>query len=189
MKLVDYKDPIMSKELTEVNVKNPGFDVKETIAQMTRLMRLKKGLGLSACQVGLDHKIFIMGEDVTVAAFINPVVVSVSEEEELDVEGCLTYPDMFVHIPRPKTVEATWFDEDLNPRAGEFTGYAARCFLHEFDHLYGVVYKDKVSRLKWDRATKKKGKIIKSRLNMMKYLEILQKENQKELAEKDSVGI
>jgi|TARA_B110000908_G_C10153500_1_gene402520 peptide deformylase len=183
MKLVHCDDPILSKVLADVDIENPGFDIKETATRMKVLMNSQKGLGLSACQVGLDYKMFIMGQEANVAVFINPEVVSVSVEEEIDVEGCLSFPDMFVKIPRPTTVEAKWFDEDLQPQAKEFTGYAARCFLHEFDHLYGVVYKQKVSRLKWERAEKKKVKIQKQRLNMMKYMEILQKQNEKELAE------
>ena len=60
-------------------------------------------------------------------------------------------------------VEAKWYDEEGKPQEGRFEGYTARCFLHEYDHLYGVVFKDKVSRLKWERAKTKKGKVSKQR--------------------------
>lgn len=171
MNLVPSTDPILFKELNDVNLEDPGFDPKELKEQMAELMVSKRGLGLSACQVGLDHKVFIIGENTeNVMMFINPTVVSVSEETELDVEGCLSYPDMFVKLARPSEVQATWYDEELKEQSGTFTGYTARCFLHEFDHLYGVVYKDKVSRLKWDRALKKKGKVEKQRRQLMQYL-------------------
>lgn len=171
MNLVPSTDPILFKELNDVNLEDPGFDPKELKEQMAELMVSKRGLGLSACQVGLDHKVFIIGENKeNVMMFINPTVVSVSEETELDVEGCLSYPDMFVKLARPSEVQATWYDEELKEQSGTFTGYTARCFLHEFDHLYGVVYKDKVSRLKWDRALKKKGKVEKQRRQLMQYL-------------------
>lgn len=171
MNLVPSTDPILFKELNDVNLEDPGFDPKELKEQMAELMVSKRGLGLSACQVGLDHKVFIIGENAeNVMMFINPTVVSVSEETELDVEGCLSYPDMFVKLARPSEVQATWYDEELKEQSGTFTGYTARCFLHEFDHLYGVVYKDKVSRLKWDRALKKKGKVEKQRRQLMQYL-------------------
>ena len=156
-------------------MKNPGFDPKELKEQMTELMVSKRGLGLSACQVGLDHKLFIIGENKeNCMMFINPEVISVSEETELDVEGCLSYPDMFIRLARPKQVEAKWYDEELKEQSGSFEGYTARCFLHEFDHLYGVVYKDKVSRLKWDRARTKKDKITKQRNKLMAYLQSAQ---------------
>jgi len=171
MHLVPSTDPILFKELNDVNLEDPGFDPKELKEQMAELMVSKRGLGLSACQVGLDHKVFIIGENTeNVMMFLNPTVVSVSEETELDVEGCLSYPDMFVKLARPSEVQATWYDEELKEQSGTFTGYTARCFLHEFDHLYGVVYKDKVSRLKWDRALKKKGKVEKQRRQLMQYL-------------------
>lgn len=175
MKLVKSTDPILQKELADVDLKNPGFDPKELKEQMTDLMVSKRGLGLSACQVGLDHKLFIIGENKeNCMMFINPEVISVSEETELDVEGCLSYPDMFIRLARPNLVEAKWYDEELKEQSGSFEGYTARCFLHEFDHLYGVVYKDKVSRLKWDRAKTKKEKITKQRNKLMAYLQSAQ---------------
>jgi peptide deformylase len=187
MNLVKSTDPILQKELADVDLKNPGFDPKELKEQMTELMVSKRGLGLSACQVGLDHKLFIIGENKeNCMMFINPEVISVSEETELDVEGCLSYPDMFIRLARPKQVEAKWYDEELKEQSGSFEGYTARCFLHEFDHLYGVVYKDKVSRLKWDRARAKKDKITKQRNKLMAYLQSAQSTiNQVELRGKE----
>ena len=175
MKLVKSTDPILSKELADVDLKNTGFDPKELKEQMVELMVSKRGLGLSACQVGLDYKVFIIGENKENSMmFINPEVISVSEETELDVEGCLSFPDMFVRMARPNLVEAKWYDEEFKEQSGSFEGYTARCFLHEFDHLYGVLYKDKVSRLKWDRAKQKKDKITKQRNKLMAYLQSAQ---------------
>tara|TARA_Y100000389_G_scaffold151358_1_gene151104 strand:- start:3546 stop:4106 length:561 start_codon:yes stop_codon:yes gene_type:complete len=171
MKLVSNKDPILTRELQDVDMDNPQIDLKQTKKDMVELMCSKRGLGLSASQVGIDYKVFIIGEDKeNTMMFVNPEVLSVSEETELDVEGCLSYPDTFVKLARPKGVEAKWFDEEGKPQEGRFEGYTARCFLHEFDHLYGVLYKDKVSRLKWDRALKKKSKITKQRNQLMAYM-------------------
>ena len=175
MKLVKSTDPILSKELADVDLKNPGFDPKELKEKMVELMVSKRGLGLSACQVGLDYKVFIIGENKENSMmFINPEVISVSEEPELHLEGCLSFPDMFVKMARPNLVEAKWYDEEMKEQSGSFEGYTARCFLHEFDHLYGVLYKDKVSRLKWDRAKQKKDKITKQRNKLMAYLQSAQ---------------
>ena len=164
MELVKASDPILSKELNDIDIENPQVDLEETKDQMVELMVSKRGLGLSAGQVGIDYKLFIIGESKeNCMMFVNPEVLSVSEETELDVEGCLSYPDMFVKMPRPNMVEAKWYDEEGKPQEGRFEGYTARCFLHEYDHLYGVVFKDKVSRLKWERAKTKKGKVSKQR--------------------------
>ena len=171
MKLVSNKDPILTKVLQDVDMENPQIDLKQTKTDMVELMCSKRGLGLSASQVGIDYKVFIIGEDKeNTMCFANPEVLSVSEETELDVEGCLSYPDTFVKLARPNVVEAKWFDEEGKPQEGRFEGYTARCFLHEFDHLHGVLYKDKVSRLKWDRALKKKSKITKQRNQLIAYM-------------------
>ena len=171
MKLVSNKDPILTKVLQDVDIENPQIDLKQTKNDMVELMVSKRGLGLAACQVGIDYKLFIIGEDrENTMMFVNPEVLSVGEETELDVEGCLSYPDVFVKMARPNMVEAKWFDEEGKPQKGRFEGYTARCWLHEFDHLHGVVYKDKVSRLKWDRALKKKSKITKQRSQLMAYM-------------------
>lgn len=175
MKLVPHNDPILSRELRDVNIEDPQIDLKETKDQMVDLMVSKRGLGLSAGQVGIDYKLFIIGETKeNCMMFVNPEVLSVGEETELDVEGCLSYPDMFVKMPRPNMVEAKWFDEEGKPQQGRFEGYTARCFLHEYDHLFGVVFKDKVSRLKWDRAKTKKSKITKQRNQLMAYMQSAQ---------------
>lgn len=174
MKLVYYPDPILQTELEDVNIENPGFDPVELKEQMVKLMIEKRGLGLSACQVGLNYKLFVMGEKEEAAAMvINPEILDVSSETVLDFEGCLSFPDIFVQIPRPKDVRAKWYNEKLELQEGTITGYGARCFLHEYDHLYGVVYKDKTSRLKWERALKKKDKIQKQRSKLMQYLSMM----------------
>ena len=171
MKLVSTKDPILFKELQDVDIENPQIDLKQTKEDMVELMVSKRGLGLSASQVGIDYKVFVIGEDKeNTMMFVNPKVLSVSEETELDFEGCLTYPDVFLKMHRPTSVEASWYDEDGNPQTGNFEGYTARCFLHEFDHLHGVVFSQKVSRLKWDRALKKKQKITKQRNQLTAYM-------------------
>ena len=189
MNLVYYPDPILKKELADVNIENPGFDPIELKEQMTQVMLEKRGLGLSACQVGLDHKLFIMGEkEGAIVMFINPEVISVSEEEVLDTEGCLSFPDVFVQIKRPQDVIAKWYDENLNPQSGTITGYGARCFLHEYDHLHGVEYKDKTSHLKWDRALKKKGKIAKQRAKMMNYLSMMKQFEATQTQQKETVA-
>lgn len=188
MNLVYYPDPILSREVSDVNLEEPGFDPVELKEQMVKLMLEKNGLGLSAPQVGLDYKLFVMGEKEDAAIMvINPEIVDVSDETELDVEGCLSFPDMFVKLARPKDVKAVWYNEKLERQTGLIAGYGARCFLHEFDHLHGIVYKDKVSRLKWERANKKKSKVVKQRANVMNYLKLISAAEAKQLAAADNI--
>jgi peptide deformylase len=187
MKLVPSTDPILTKGLEEFDfekVKEIFADAADLKEQMVDLMVKHKGIGLSACQVGLNMRCFVIGETKESAIMvINPKILGFSEETELAPEGCLSFPDMFLQIARPSTVSAEWLDEHGEKQSGTLDGYGARCFLHEFDHLNGVVFRDKVSRLKWERAQKKKSKITKQRNQVMQYMKIL------EQAEKNKAAV
>lgn len=178
MKLVYYPNPILNKGMEDFDfdkVKEIFADAADLKEQMVDLMVKHKGIGLSACQVGLNMRCFVIGETRESAIMvINPKILSFSEETELAPEGCLSFPDMFLNIARPSTVTAEWLDEHGEKQSGTLDGYGARCFLHEFDHLNGVVFKEKVSRLKWDRALKKKSKISKQRNQLMAYMQSAQ---------------
>lgn len=181
MNLVKYPNPILDTPMQEVDVENPGFDPVKLKKEMIDLMVKSKGLGLSACQVGLNYKLFVIGESANTSMMvINPEIIEVSEETVLEYEGCLSFPGVFLQVQRPKSVSARWLDENFLSHEGTMEGYGARCFLHEYDHLQGVVYKSKVSRLKWERALKKKVKIEKQRAQMIKYFEKLEAQNPKE---------
>ena len=191
MKLVYYPDPILGKGMEDFDfdkVKEIFADAADLKEQMVDLMVKHKGIGLSACQVGLNMRCFVIGETRESAIMvINPKILSFSEETELAPEGCLSFPDMFLNIARPKTVSAEWLDEHGEKQSGTLDGYGARCFLHEFDHLNGVVFKEKVSRLKWDRATTKKNKIQKQRKKMREAMTYLNAMAQKEKAQAEEV--
>ena len=191
MKLVYYPDPILNKGMEDFDfdkVKETFADAADLKEQMVDLMVKHKGIGLSACQVGLNMRCFVIGETRESAIMvINPKILSFSEETELAPEGCLSFPDMFLNIARPSTVTAEWLDEHGEKQSGTLDGYGARCFLHEFDHLNGVVFKEKVSRLKWDRATTKKNKIQKQRKKMREAMTYLNAMAQKEKAQAEEV--
>ncbi len=184
MELVYYPNEILTTAATEIDVKNPQVDLVQLKADMLDVMIKNRGLGLSACQVGLPWKTFVMGESREAAImFVNPEIIEYSTETNNEPEGCLSFPDVFLRVPRPNTVSVRWLDENLQPQEGTLDGYGARCFMHEHDHLMGVVYKHKVSRLKWDRAQKKKSKITKQRNQVMQYMKIL------EQAEKNKAAV
>ena len=179
MNLVKYPNPILNEPMQEVDVENPGFDPVKLKEEMVDLMVKSKGLGLSACQVGLNYKLFVMGESAkTSMMVINPEIIEVSEETVTEAEGCLSFPGVFVSVSRPVFVSARWLDENFEVHEGTIEGYGARCFLHEYDHLNGVLYKSKVSKLKWDRAIKRKDKVDKQRVILDAYVKKLQESKQ-----------
>ena len=128
-------------------------------------MKTQGGLGLAANQVELDAQIFVMRptltKDKAVFEVINPVITSVAAETETGPEGCLSYPDLWLDVKRPKSISAKYFDSTNTERTITLYDLDARCFLHEYDHLQGITFTDRVSQLKLDRAIKKQKKVQK----------------------------
>jgi N-formylmethionyl-tRNA deformylase len=135
---------------------------------MIELMNKESGLGLSANQVGLNAQIFVMkaildktyGDTLVV---INPVIKGLSEETETSVEGCLSHPGLYLKVKRPISciIEfdtlTTDFKDVIHIEA-KLNDIDARIFLHEYDHLHGIQFMDRVSKLKLEMAEKKRFK-------------------------------
>ena len=123
------------------------------------------GVALSAPQVGLDLSMFVMGIDQAKMEVFNPTIISYSKEETLMNEGSLTFPGVLVIVKRPTTITVEYYNKNGELLQNEFQGLTARIFQHAFDHLQGISIKDKVSKLKWDLATKRlnnyKQKLVK----------------------------
>jgi peptide deformylase len=84
----------------------------------------------------------------------NPEIIS-TDGEIITEEGCLTYPGIFLQIKRPLTIEVKFYNAKEEQIKTKLTGLTARIFLHEYDHLNGITFKEKVSVLKWSLANKK----------------------------------
>jgi peptide deformylase len=129
---------------------------------MVEFMIAHNGIGLSANQIGLDAKVFVMGDSVENSTMcINPTVLQYTQDTVIDVEGCLSFPNVFVKIKRPKEILARYWNENLEECTVKIEGYSAKCYLHELDHLLGITFKDRASKLKWDIAQKKTRKLEK----------------------------
>ena len=133
---------------------------------MIELMQKHSGLGLSANQVGFPMQIFVMkallnkqhGDPVIV---MNPIIKGLSEEIESGVEGCLSHPDLILKVRRPVSVmvEFDTLTSDMKVVIhieAKYDDIDARIFLHEYDHLYGIQFIDRVSKLKLNMAEKKR---------------------------------
>lgn len=157
MKLVKSPDPWLEKK-----VKLFDFETldAETIAnEMIQIMQQEGGIGLSANQVALDAQIFVMRpyfvNDKIPFALINPEIVAVTESVDTMPEGCLSHPDLFLQVKRPTGLVAKYLDINAKEHIIELYDIDARCFLHEYDHLQGIEFTDRVSKLKLDMARKK----------------------------------
>ena len=163
MELIYHPNEFLTKEVKTVDLENPGFDPKELKKEMVNFMLLNNGIGLSANQIGLDAKVFVMGDKVENSTIcINPTVLQYTSDTQNDYEGCLSFPNIYMRIKRPKEILAEFYDENLEKQTVKITDYSAKCYLHELDHLLGITFKDRVSKLKWDMAVKKARKLEKS---------------------------
>ena len=160
MKLIKYPNEILAREVKNVDLENPGFDPVELKAEMVKFMIDNNGIGLAANQIGLDAKVFVMGDSVENSTIcINPTVLQYTEETQNDIEGCLSFPNVYVKIKRPTEILAEWYNENLEKQTVKIDGYSAKCYLHELDHLLGITMKDRTSTLKWNMASKKAKKL------------------------------
>jgi peptide deformylase len=114
-----------------------------TIAAMFELMNKHDGMGLAAPQVGIQKRLFIMQSGFGKKyVCINPKVLRVSQTRDIKSEGCLSYPEQKVFVERPTDIRVSYQDAKGNSVTKKFTGQMARCFLHELDHLNGIVMAD-----------------------------------------------
>jgi len=122
------------------------------------------GIGLAANQINITKRVFVMGSKKIPGfpepfALFNPKIIETSKDTVLDQEGCLSYPGLFLMIKRPQWVIAEYQDSKGNIKEIKVDGYLSKCFQHEYDHLDGICFVDKVSQLKLQLAMKKLRKI------------------------------
>jgi len=120
----------------------------------------ESALGLAANQVGIPYRVLAMNVQAGEFAgqqivMYNPVIDSVSTDLWEHIEGCLSFPGVWLPISRPNSVDASWQDQEGISHSSTFTGVDAKCFLHEMEHLNGHVFKEHVSNLKFNRALAK----------------------------------
>jgi peptide deformylase len=156
--IVKFPNTILRSKMPEFDFSNPIVDPKELEKNLIETMFASGGIGLAANQAGIEARAFAMGdpripENATV--FFNPIVTANTDDIADLEEGCLSFPGIYVNIKRPKAIKVSWQNSSGEQLEGEFDGYMCKVFLHELDHLEGVVFSDRVSQLKWAMALKK----------------------------------
>ena len=161
LEIIKFPNPILRDRMPEFDFLNPITDPKSLEREMLETMYSQDGIGLAANQVNIKARVFVMGhKDNPEAgmAFFNPVIIANTDVIEDIEEGCLSFPGIYVKIKRPRAIKARWQTSSGEWMEGEFDGYNCKCFLHEYDHLEGITYQDRVSQLKWALALKKLNK-------------------------------
>jgi len=127
---------------------------------LIHLMIHSRGMGLAANQIGITKRFFAIGHESfdvfkKPAIIYNPVLVNAEEEQELGQEGCLSFPGVWVQVNRSRAVMVRYQNNKGEFLLSRLEGLEARCFQHELDHLDGITFNKRVSKLKWDMAKQK----------------------------------
>ena len=124
-----------------------------------KVMKDNDGMGLAANQVGITKRFFAIGHESfdtfqKHAIIWNPRLISTSEEKVIDVEGCLSFRGIWLKVERPKTCEVEYETTKGTKQTARLDGMESKCFQHELDHLEGITFNKRVSKLRWDMARK-----------------------------------
>jgi peptide deformylase len=157
--IVAYGDPVLKKKAKEINKDFP--DLAKLIANMFETMYNAHGVGLAAPQIGKSIRLFIVdatpmaeGEDGDETCedfkrvFINPIIFEEEGEEWAFEEGCLSIPNIREEVMRKPIVKIEYYDENWDLYEEELDGFAARVVQHEYDHIDGVLFLDRISAFK-----------------------------------------
>jgi len=161
--IVAYGDPVLKIKAKEINKDYPNLEA--LIINMKETMHGAFGVGLAAPQIGLPIRMFMVdtspfAEDDVLQdeerafletfkhTFINPTILEESGDEWAFNEGCLSIPDVREDVFRKPNIKIEYLDEDFKKQTMELNGLAARVFQHEYDHIEGILFTDRLSTLK-----------------------------------------
>jgi peptide deformylase len=159
--LPDKRLRLVSEPVTKITAA-----VRTLVDDMFETMYDAPGVGLAAIQIGAPQRVVTIDvakkdDPKEPQVFINPEIVSVSEEKSVREEGCLSIPEFYDDVERPAQIRVRYLDIDGNSHEIDAEGLLATCLQHEIDHLNGVLFIDYLSKLKRDRVLKKFTKAAK----------------------------
>ncbi len=176
--VVLYGDPVLKKRAEDIVADYPGL--QDTIKNMWQTMYGASGVGLAAPQVGLPIRLFVV-DTIQLAekgrktdgdikkVFINPVILSEEGEEWKYEEGCLSIPGIREDVYRQQKIKVRYLDEDFTEHTEEFQGINARVIQHEYDHIEGILFTDKLKPLKKKLLLPKLNKIMRGEVSDIDY--------------------
>lgn len=181
LSIVAYGDPVLRKRASDINTDHPKL--KELIANMWETMYKASGVGLAAPQIGLSLRLFVIDatpfaddEDLSKEeqevlrgfkkVFINAKIEEETGEDWAFNEGCLSIPDIREDVNRKDTITITYQDENFKKRTEIYDGLVARVIQHEYDHIEGILFTDKLSSLKKRLLKSRLDKISKGKINV-----------------------
>ena len=164
--------PVLKKKAEEIDASYPKLD--SLIENMWETMYHAKGVGLAAPQIGLSIRLFVVDtkqmyeedkEEGIKQAFINAKIELFGDDEDKYEEGCLSIPDVQGDVIRPLKIKMSYLNERFEPQVSVFEGIEARVIQHEYDHIEGVLFIEKLGPLKKKRIAKRLEKIRKGQIS------------------------
>ncbi|UCE92777.1 MAG: peptide deformylase [Flavobacteriaceae bacterium] len=179
--IVAYGDPVLRKVGKEITQEYP--DLEKLIFNMQETMKNAQGVGLAAPQIGRDIRLFLIDASPFAESdeldeeekeflktfkktFINAQIIEEEGEEWAFSEGCLSIPNINEEVYRNETITIEYQDENFNQKKETLSGLAARIFQHEYDHIEGILFTDKLSSLKKRLLKKKLENISKGKVEV-----------------------
>jgi len=172
--IVAYGHPTLRKKAVDIDESYPGLD--ELIESMFITMRESNGVGLAAPQINRSIRLFVIdaspyAKDYPQVAdfkriFVNPYILEETGREWTFNEGCLSIPDIREDVVRKSKVRIRYLDEHFRPHEEFFEGVAARIIQHEYDHLEGILFVDRISSLRKTLLKRKLNDITKGAIDV-----------------------
>lgn len=168
-----YGQPVLREQCKDIPQDYPKL--KELIDNMFETMYNAEGIGLAAPQIGLDIRVFVvdlepLAEDDPKYAgfkkvFINAQIVESTGEEVKYEEGCLSIPGIHEPVVREETIRIQYFDENFVKHDEVYSDFFARCIQHEYDHIEGKLFIDKISPIRRQLIKKKLDNMVKGKIS------------------------
>lgn len=155
LNVVPVDHELMTRPPKEYDFENELASAKAVSNVLFAKMEELGAIGLSANQVGVDLRVFVMGKDAHKIAVFNPEILEIYDDKISLQEGCVSYPGIFLNITRPQSVRVKYTNQEGLVLDTIFTGITARIFLHEYDHMQGRDFTHGVSKMKLGMALKK----------------------------------
>ena len=135
-------------------------DIEKFEHDMITLMINARGMGLAANQIGITKRFFAIGSETfdkfkKSAIIWNPRLITQSEEKVIHEEGCLSFKGIFIKVERSKVIEVEYETTQGTKETARLDNMESKCFQHELDHLEGITFNKRISKLRWDMAKKK----------------------------------
>ena len=167
--IIAYGDPVLKKVCTDIDEKYP--DLQQLIKNMFETMYHANGVGLAAPQIGLPIRLFIVDtkgdeeEAAYVKVFINAQILEETGEPWAFNEGCLSIPDVREDVMRKPDILIKYYDENWELHEENVSGFPARVIQHEYDHIEGKLFTDKLSLLRKQMLKSKLDNISKGNVH------------------------